>query len=120
MGDGHNETGDVPGVRQRQQPESRPAPCHHNKRWDKEGDKIMAMIKDEVIKKEINIGSKVRFKHNGRLYERLYDYLNGYDVGVVVTPNSPVGQALAGKTVGSKFTVNTPGGLAEIEVIEVR
>ena len=69
---------------------------------------------------KINIGSKVRFKQDDRLYERLYVYLDGYDVRKVISPDSPVGQAMLGKSAGDKFEAHTPGGVAEIEILEVK
>jgi len=69
--------------------------------------------------RKIRTGSKVKFKHDGRLYERLYVYLDGHDARKVVSPDSPVGQAMLGKSAGDKFTVNTPGGLVKVEIIKV-
>ena len=69
--------------------------------------------------KKIRTGSKVKFRQDGKLYERLCVYLDGHDVRKVVSPDSPVGQAMLGKSPGDKFTVNTPGGLAEVEILKV-
>lgn len=71
-----------------------------------------------MIKKVI-IGSKVHFKHNGRLYIRRYDYLDGQPIGKVVSPDSPVGRAIHNKNAGDKMIANTPGGPVEIEIIKV-
>ena|GEM_PF-2996300 len=72
-----------------------------------------------VFTNKVRISSKVRFKHNGRLYSRVLTNLDECPVGKVVTPDSPVGRAMLGKTAGDKFTVNTPDGPAEVEIIEV-
>lgn len=64
----------------------------------------------------IEIGDLVRIKYNGAIMELR---LTEEKCSNVVTPNSPVGQAILGKQKGDKFTVNTPDGLAEIEVLGV-
>lgn len=68
---------------------------------------------------KIKIGKKVRFKLNGKFYNRTFNYLNGQPVRRVVSPESPVGQAIFDKTAGTKLVVNTPGGPAKVEILEV-
>ncbi len=69
---------------------------------------------------KVKTGSMVKFGYNGKIFERLYVPLDGHDVRRVVSPESPVGQAMLGKVPGDKLSVNTPGGPAEIEVLEVK
>jgi len=40
--------------------------------------------------------------------------------GGCITPNSPIGKAMLGKKVGSRFEVETPGGRVAVEILEIR
>ena len=62
----------------------------------------------------IKIGDLVRIKYNGAIMQlRLIEEIGGD----IVTPESPVGQALIDKKKGDVFTIRTPEGSAEIEVL---
>ncbi len=62
----------------------------------------------------IKIGDLVKIKYNGAIMQlRLIEEIGGD----IVTPESPVGQALIGKKKGDVFTIRTPEGLAKIEVL---
>ena len=62
----------------------------------------------------IKIGDLVKIKYNGAIMQlRLIEEIGGD----IVTPESPVGQALIDKKKGDVFTIGTPEGLAEIEVL---
>ena len=62
----------------------------------------------------IKIGDLVKIKYNGAIMQlRLIEEIGGD----IVTPESPVGQALIDKKKGDVFTIRTPEGLAEIEVL---
>jgi len=69
---------------------------------------------------KIKNGSNVKFKMNGRTYSRLLVCGDEHDIRMFVSPDSPVGQALLGKKQGDVFEVRTPGGITEVEIIEVR
>jgi len=62
----------------------------------------------------IKSGDLVRIKYNDAIMELEMTKNMGSNI---VSPNSPVGQALIDKKKGDKFTVKTPEGLAEIEVL---
>jgi transcription elongation GreA/GreB family factor len=63
----------------------------------------------------IKIGDLVRIKYNDVIMEmRLTEEM----CGNIITPTSPIGQALLGKEKGDVFTVRVPNGLIEVEVLE--
>ena len=65
----------------------------------------------------IKVGDLVRIKHNRAEIMELR--LTEERCSNIVSPNSPVGQALLGKQKGDKFQAYTPDGIAEVEVLEV-
>lgn len=68
---------------------------------------------------KVKMGSRVKFSQNGKLFERVCARLTEHNAKQIVSPDSPVGQAMLGKSAGDKFQVRTPGGSASIEILEV-
>jgi len=68
----------------------------------------------------IRLGSTVKFKADGRVYVRqIRPARDSYD-REMVTPDSPMGQAMLDKKPGDRFEVKTPGGVVEVEIEEVK
>ena len=65
----------------------------------------------------IRVGDLVRIKHNRAEIMELR--LTEERCSNIVSPNSPVGQALLGKQKGDKFQAYTPGGIVEVEILGV-
>ncbi len=65
----------------------------------------------------IKVGDLVRIKHNRAEIMELR--LTEERCSNIVSPNSPVGQALLGKQKGDKFQAYTPDGIAEVKILGV-
>lgn len=68
----------------------------------------------------VQMGSQVKVKFNGD--EQSFSIVGSNEadpMGGKISNESPIGQALMGKTAGEKVKVNTPGGEKEYTVVEV-
>ena len=69
----------------------------------------------------VQMGSKVKVKCNGDEQDFCIVGSNESDpLGGKISNESPIGQALMGKSAGEKMKVNTPAGEKEYTVVEVK
>jgi len=69
----------------------------------------------------VQMGSKVKVKFNGDEQDFCIVGSNEADpLGGKISNESPIGQALMGKSAGDKMKVNTPAGEKEYTVVEVK
>ena len=69
----------------------------------------------------VQMGSKVKVKFNGDEQDFCIVGSNEADpLGGKISNESPIGQALMGKSAGEKMKVNTPAGEKEYTVVEVK
>ena len=64
----------------------------------------------------IKVGDLIKIDYNGKVMKLRLQEESGKDCVMV---DSPVGQALIGKSIGDGFTVRLPWVVAEIKVLEV-
>ncbi len=81
-----------------------------------------AEIVDEVDTSSVNVGSVVSMRYEGD--EDLERYLVGSieekRPGLdVISPTSPLGEALLGKAVGDVVAYQAPGGMLKVEIVEI-
>ena len=70
----------------------------------------------------VSVGSKVRVYDRTYEEEDLYTIVGSEEVDLMklrISNESPIGSALLGKKAGDVVDITTPGGLAELEVLEV-
>jgi transcription elongation factor GreA len=69
----------------------------------------------------VQMGSKIKVKFNGDEQDFCIVGSNEADpLGGKISNESPIGQALMGKSAGEKVKVNTPAGEKEYTVVEVK
>jgi len=71
-----------------------------------------AVFGTTVVIEEISTGKKITYTLTGPLESNLEKNR--------ISVTSPIGRALIGKKVGDEISVNTPGGIREFEIVEIR
>ena len=79
----------------------------------------------EIVEKNtdgtVQIGSTVKIKSEGEIYE--YTIVSPREANPgksLISNESPLGKAFMGKKKGEKVDVQTPGGISQYEIIEVK
>jgi transcription elongation factor GreA len=71
-----------------------------------------AVFGTTVAIEDINTGKRITYKLFGPLESDIEKNR--------ISVTSPIGRALIGKRVGEEISVNTPGGIREFEIVEIR
>ncbi|MGT2924626.1 transcription elongation factor GreA [Streptococcus caviae] len=78
---------------------------------------------DAVAKNEVAIGKTVVVREVGTTDEDTYSIVGAAGADVFagkISNESPIAQALIGKKIGDKVTIESPAGSYEVEIIKVR
>ena len=67
----------------------------------------------------VKLNSTVRYTFNGAAKQRQIRFPKHEKDYNCIEPRSPMGRAMLGKKAGDKFKVKTPGGVAEVEILEI-
>ena len=84
--------------------------------------KNVVLIDEEVTTDKVSIGTKVRVLNRALGKEVEYNLVGSTEANPItrhISDQSPIGKALIGEKVGAVVTVATPGGEAELEILEI-
>ena len=83
---------------------------------------IRIISDDEIHTDSVNIGAKVRILNKTRNMEVEYSIVSSIEANPLahkISDHSPIGKALIGSKVGDVVKADTPGGVMELEILEI-
>lgn len=83
---------------------------------------IRIISDDEIHTDSVNIGAKVRILNKTRNIEVEYSIVSSIEANPLahkISDHSPIGNALIGSKVGDVVKAETPGGIMELEILEI-
>ena len=84
--------------------------------------KNVVFIDEDVTTDKVSVGTKVRVFNRKLGKELEYNLVGSTEANPMtrhISDQSPIGKALIGEKVGAVVTVVTPGGEAELEILEI-
>ena len=83
---------------------------------------IRIISDDEIHTDSVNIGAKVRLFNKTRNVEVEYSIVSSIEANPLahkISDQSPIGNAIIGAKVGDTVKAETPGGVMELEILEI-
>ena len=83
---------------------------------------IRIISDDEIHTDSVNLGAKVRLFNKTRNIEIEYSIVSSIEANPLarkISDQSPIGNALIGAKVGDTVKAETPGGVMELEILEI-